>query len=45
METQRSGHGHCRFLMKAAGLVATPVVAGLAAGRTTSQPTLGSIVE
>ena len=45
METQRSGHGRRRFLMGAAGLAATPVVAGLAAGCTTTEPTRGSIVE
>jgi hypothetical protein len=45
METQRSGHGRRRFLMKAAGLAATPGVAGLAAGCTTTEPTQGSIVE
>ena len=28
MEMQRSGQGRRRFLMKAAGLAATPVVAG-----------------
>ena len=44
METQRSGHGRRRFL-KAAGLAATLVVAGLAAGCTTTEPTRGSIVE
>ena len=45
MQTQRSGHGRRRFLMKAAGLAATPVVAGLAAGCTTTEPAQGSIVE
>ena len=44
METQRSGHARRRFLMKAAGLAATLVVAGLAASFTT-EPTRGSIVE
>ena len=45
MQTQRSGHGRRRFLMKAAGLAATLVVAGLAAGCITTEPTRGSIVE
>ena len=45
MKTQRSGHGRRRFLIKVAGPAATPVVAGLAAGCTTTEPTQGSIVE
>lgn len=45
MQTQRSGHGRRRFLMGAAGLAATPVIAGLAAGCTTTEPTQGSLVE
>ena len=44
METQRSGHGRRRFLMKVAGLAAT-LVAGLAAGCTATESTRGSIVE
>ena len=45
METQRSGHGRRRRFLKAAGLAATPAVAGLAAGRITTEPTRGSLVE